>query len=75
VTALVNSLKRIWSARNRVPRQTGWGTPGSLVKEKKKENEEKTPHLRRTMEGFLELAALARRTAPTIVIVTLNIFR
>jgi hypothetical protein len=70
VTALASSLKRLWSAKNRVPRLTGWGTPGS------------SPHSIETitpigcvMEKFLALLALARRTAPTIVVITLNIFR
>ena len=29
MTALAHSLRRIWSATNRVPRLTGWGDSGS----------------------------------------------
>ncbi len=29
MTALAHSLRRIWSAMNRVPRLTGWGDSGS----------------------------------------------
>ena len=31
MTALANSLKRIWAAKSRVPHRTGWGTCGSLA--------------------------------------------
>ena len=70
MTALVNSLKRIWSAKNRVPHQTGWGTPGSYP-----QSIETITPIGRVMGKFLALLALARRATPTIVIITLNIFR
>jgi hypothetical protein len=36
---------------------------------------EKTNIVRWAGERFLELIAVARRTAPTVIVVTLNIFR
>lgn len=68
--ALANSLRRIWSAKNRVPHQTRWGTAGCSAKAV-----ETTVPIGRAMEKILALVALARRTAPTIVVVMLNIFR
>jgi len=70
MTALVNSLKRIWSAKNRAPHQTGWGAPGSYP-----QSIDTITPIGRVMKKFLTLLALARRAAPTIVIITLNIFR
>ncbi len=68
--ALANSLRRIWSAKNRVPHLTGWGTPGSLSTAAK--------------EAFivssayalaLELPKVTRQIAPTISLFVWNIFR
>jgi len=70
MTALVNSFKRIWSAKNWVPRLTGWGTPGS-----RQTATEKAAFVAWSREPFLELIAAARRTAPTVIVVALNIFR
>ena len=65
---LANSLKRIWSAKNRVPHLTGWGTSGFI-----------RPALRVVApwahQRILEFAAVARRTAPTIFLIAYNIFR
>ena len=70
MTVLAHSLKRIWSAKNRVPHQTGWGTCGSP------ENVIEEPTLfSPAYEGLLALTALARQTAPTILPIVWNIFR
>lgn len=68
MTALANSLKRIWSARSRVPHQTGWGTNGSLPTEGN--------NLAGSVyETVLALTELARHSAPAVFVVVLNIFR
>ena len=70
MTVLAHSLKRIWSAKNRVPHLTGWGTCGSP------ENPIKGSTLvGSAYEEFLALTALARQTAPTILPIVWNIFR
>jgi len=70
MTVLAHSLKRIWSAKNRVPHLTGWGTCGSL------ENVIKGNALvSSAYEDLLVLTELARRTAPTILPIIWNIFR
>ena len=61
MTALANSLKRIWAATGRVPHQTGWGTCGSLAGW--------------LLESALALKAVARQSAPMILVIILNIFR
>jgi len=61
VTALANSLKRIWSAKNRVPHLTGWGTSGSSFAW--------------MQERGLELLEAVQRNVPIAIIVALNIFR
>ena len=70
MTVLAHSLKRIWSAKNRVPHQTGWGTCGS-----REYLTEETTLLGSAYEGLLSLTALARQTAPTILPIVWNIFR
>jgi hypothetical protein len=65
---LANSLKRIWSAKNRVPHLTGWGTSGFI----RPALRVITPWAHRRM---LDFAAIARRTAPTILLIAYNIFR
>lgn len=57
--SLAYSLKRIWSARNRVPHQTGWGTFGF-------------PGTGMTIDHMIEAAQTA---LPTILAIVLNIFR
>ena len=66
---LASSLTRIWSANNRVPRLTGRGTPGPQPSSTRKKR------AAWVLEKFLELLELARLTAPTVIAVTLNIFR
>jgi len=63
MTALVLSLKRIWSATNRVPHQTRWGTAGSL------------PLTRRASDHLLRLLELGQCSMPSIVAFTLNLLR
>jgi hypothetical protein len=70
MTVLAHSLKRIWSAKNRVPHLTGWGKCGSP------ENvTEETSLAGSAYEGVLALTELARQSAPTILLIVLNIFR
>jgi hypothetical protein len=61
MTALANSLKRIWAATSRAPRRTGWGMCGSLAG--------------LLLESALALQAVARQSAPTVLVIILNIFR
>ena len=66
--ALANSLKRVWTAKNRAPDLTGSGTPGFFSK-----NET-------TLAGWVyarisELIGVARRTAPTAIVIACNLFR
>ena len=61
MTALANSLKRIWSAKNRVPHLTGWGTSGSRICW--------------MQERGLALVEAVQRNLPVAIIVALNIFR
>lgn len=68
--ALATSRKRIWSAKNRVPRLTGWGTSGS-----RKAARVGTRLACWAHDRFLELIEIAQRTVPTIIVVTLNLFR
>jgi hypothetical protein len=70
MTVLAHSLKRIWSAKNRVPHQTGWGTRGSLPN-----MNEQTSLVGLAFDGVLVLTELARQTAPTILPIVWNIFR
>ena len=70
MTALASSLKRIWSATNGVPDLTGLGTSGS----RKGSNDEVTFTFW-AREWILELIALARRTAPTVLVIACNLFR
>jgi hypothetical protein len=70
MTALAHSLMRIWSAKNRVPHLTGWGTSGSLLTAA-----EKATLVRRAHQAVLKLIEVARRTAPTVFVIAYNIFR
>ena len=70
MTALANSLKRIWSAKNRVPHLTGWGTSGSHNAAGDEMTLVSWVH-----ERVLELIEAVQRNAPIAIAVTLNIFR
>jgi len=70
MTALANTLQRVWSAKGRLPRLTGRGEPGSSAGTTEPGNS--SPCLGETL---LELLHLARRTAPTVVVIALRIFR
>ena len=61
MTVLANSLRRIWSAKGRVPHLTGWGTCASLAAW--------------LYEDALALKAAARQSAPTVLVIVLSIFR
>lgn len=66
MTALANSLKRIWVATGRVPHLTGWGTSGSPAG---------TTLAGTIYEGVLALTEVARQSAPSVLVIVLNIFR
>ena len=70
MTAVAHSLKRIWSAKNRIPHLTGWGTRGSLGNVSKE-----ATLVGSACEGLLALTEVARENAPTIVLIVWNIFR
>jgi hypothetical protein len=70
MTVLAHSLKGIWSAKNRVPHLTGWGTSGSQPN-----MHEQTSLVGLAYDGVLALNELARQTAPTILPIVWNIFR
>ena len=67
--ALANSLKRIWSAKSRIPHRTGWGTRGSAL------DASTDTTLASVYEVTLALTEFARRTTPTILLIVWNIFR
>lgn len=65
MTALAHSLRRIWSATNRVPRLTGWGNSGSF---------NSTPRgWARKRLG--QLLTLAHGFIPNLVVIILTILR
>ena len=66
MTALANSLKRIWAAKSRVPHQTGWGTCGSPAE---------TTLAGSFYQSALALQGVVRQSAPTVLVIILNIFR
>lgn len=66
MTVLANSLKRIWSAKNRVPHLTGWGNCGSLTR---------TTLAGSVYEYAVALTEAARRSVPTVLVIVLNLFR
>jgi hypothetical protein len=70
MTALATALQRLWSAKSRLPRLTGRGRPACISGTSDFDI--------RGAEWFyklLELGALAKRTAPTVVVIALRIFR
>lgn len=71
MTALANTLQRVWSAKNRLPRLTGWGKPGSS----RNGAGAGGTSAAWWAETLFELNQLARRTAPTVVVLALRIFR
>jgi len=66
MTALADSLKRIWSAKSHVPHQTGWGTGGSL---------RRTTLLGSAYERMLAFTEVARHNVPSVLVIVLSIFR
>ena len=73
MAALANSLRRIWSAKNRVPHQTRWGTAGSV--EAGSTEATGTTEVGLVYEAVRDVLGLARRTAPTVFIIAYNLFR
>ena len=71
MTVLANSLRRIWSAKSRVPHLTGWGTRGSPTSP----TNQTTTLAGSVYEGVLALSEVARQSAPTVLVIVLNIFR
>jgi hypothetical protein len=71
MTALVNSLRRIWSAKSRSPRLTGRGRTGSADASGK----QAIGFAAWVLDTYLEVAELAQRTAPTVVVIALQILR
>jgi hypothetical protein len=77
MTALANSLRRIWSAKSRSPRLTGRGQSGSIKAVGLQEtvvSKENGPTLW-VRDKFLELAEITARTTPTIIVIALRILR
>jgi hypothetical protein len=70
MSALASSLRRIWSAKNRIPRLTGRGISGGCAA-----SAQSTATFLWAEERLIHLDDIFRRTAPTIVLVALNIFR
>jgi len=70
MNAVAHSLKRIWSAKNRVPHLTGWGRRGSLCNDHKE-----TTLVGTAYESVIALAEAARQTAPTILLIVWNVLR
>ena len=66
MTALANSLKRIWAATGRVPHLTGWGTSGSPAG---------ATLAGSIYEDVLALTEVARQCAPAVLVMVLNLFR
>ena len=83
MTALATAFQRMWSATSRLPRLTGRGTPARQQSSCSRQ----VSVIRPTSESGLatcaanwteeigELVALAKRTAPTVIIIALRIFR
>jgi hypothetical protein len=71
MTALAASLKRMWSAKSRVPHLTGWGTCGSLPNTASRN----TTLAGSVYDGVLALSDMARQSAPTVLVIVLNLFR
>jgi hypothetical protein len=63
--ALAHSLRRIWSATNRVPRLTGWGDSGT---------HDSTPR-GWVCERLGQLVSLGHGFVPNLVVIVLTILR
>jgi hypothetical protein len=71
MTALANSLLRIWSAKSRNPRLTGRGQSGSASVTVLQES----GFAAWVRDRYLELSEITQRTAPTVVVIVLRILR
>ena len=70
MTALATALQRVWAAKGRLPRLTGRGTPACISGAS-----ELDIRAAKCFYKLVDLGALARRMAPTIVVIALRIFR
>jgi hypothetical protein len=70
MTALATALQRVWSAKSRLPRLTERGTPACFPQESLAAGPAAD-----WVHTLVELGALARRIAPTVVVIALRIFR
>jgi hypothetical protein len=70
MTALATALQRVWSAKSRLPRPTGRGTPACFP-----EPRHPAGPAADWVHTLVELGALAKRIAPTVVVIALRIFR
>ena len=71
MTALANTLQRVWSAKGRLPRLTGRGESdfsGNV-------SDAGRTAIAQWAQSLGELYQLARRTAPTVVVIALRLFR
>jgi len=66
MTALADSLRRIWSAKSLVPHLTGWGTDGCLAGD---------TLLGSACGGIAAVVRVVRQSAPTVLPIILNFFR
>jgi len=65
MTALAHSLRRIWSATNRVPRLTGWGDSGS---------QNLTPR-GWARQRLAQIVMLGHSVVPNLVVIILTVLR
>jgi hypothetical protein len=70
MTALANSLKRLWSANNRIPRQTRRGIFGSSF-----DSHLRTGLALRVREGFHALKEIVQRNIPAVIALACSFFR
>lgn len=70
MTGMANSLKRIWAATSRVPHQTRWGTCSSSD-----DAVARATPLAYLYESVLAITELGRQSAPTVLMIVLNVFR
>jgi hypothetical protein len=73
MTALANSLRRIWSAKSRSPRLTGRGQSGSMAR--KEISSQESDFAAWVRDKFLELAEITQRTTPTAIVLALRLLR
>jgi hypothetical protein len=70
MTALATSLKRIWSATDRIPCRTGWGHSSW-----RKTTIDETTLADWMHERILDFLAIVQRTAPAAIVIACSLFR